>query len=79
MLTINEILFIHPEFFRKDLGRKLLAFTIHHLKAEKVDVNQPKQHAVKIFENFGFKVFKRSDRDDHGKDYPVLRMKHSNE
>ncbi|HEY8510792.1 MAG TPA: GNAT family N-acetyltransferase [Cyclobacteriaceae bacterium] len=59
----------------KGLGRKLMNFAVHELKADKVDVNENNTRAVEFYERFGFDVYERTNKDDQGRDYPLLRMK----
>lgn len=70
-----EMLFISPEYIGIGLGRKLTTFAITKLKADKVDVNEQNKNAVKFYEKLGFKTYERTDKDDQGKEYPLLRMK----
>ena len=69
-----EMLFLSPKYFGKRLGRKLLAFAIDELKADKVDVNEQNTNAVEFYRKFGFKTYERTDKDDQGRYYPLLRM-----
>lgn len=70
-----EMLFFSPEYIGKGLGRKLTDFAFSELKADKVDVNEQNTHAVKFYEKLGFRTYERTDKDDQGKEYPLLRMK----
>lgn len=70
-----EMLFFLPAYIGKGLGRKLTDFAFSELKADKVDVNEQNINAVKFYEKVGFKVFERTDKDEQGKKYPLLRMK----
>ncbi|MEA5406062.1 GNAT family N-acetyltransferase [Arcicella sp. DC2W] len=70
-----EMLFFSPEYIGKGLGRKLTDFAFSELKADKVDVNEQNTSAVKFYEKLGFKTYERTDKDDQGKEYPLLRMK----
>lgn len=70
-----EMLFFLPEYIGKGLGRKLTDFAFSELKADKVDVNEQNINAVKFYEKLGFKIYERTDKDDQGKGYPLLRMK----
>lgn len=70
-----EMLFFSPEYIGKGFGRKLADFALSELKADKVDVNEENSKAVKFYEKLGFKTYERTDKDDQGKDYPLLRMK----
>lgn len=57
------------------LGKKLMNFAISELKAFKVDVNEQNKNAVRFYEGMGFKTYERTDLDDQGNPYPLLRMK----
>ena len=69
------MLFLSPDYIGKKLGMKLLKFAINELKADKVDVNEQNLNAVSFYQKFGFTVFERSELDDQGNPYPILRMK----
>ncbi|MFD2035911.1 GNAT family N-acetyltransferase [Belliella marina] len=70
-----EMLFLSPDYIGKNLGRKLLDFAINDLRADKVDVNEQNEHAVGFYQKFGFVVYERSELDDQGNAYPILRMR----
>lgn len=70
-----EMLFFSPEYIGKGLGRMLIDFAFSVLKADKVDVNEQNTYAVKFYKKLGFKTYERTDKDDQGKEYPLLRMK----
>jgi putative acetyltransferase len=70
-----EMLFFSPEYIGKGLGRKLTDFAFSELQADKVDVNEQNTNAVKFYKKLGFKTYERTDKDDQGKEYPLLRMK----
>lgn len=70
-----EMLFLDPEYFGKGFGQKLLNFAIKELNVNSVDVNEQNTKALKFYQKFGFEIFERTDKDDQGKDYPLLRMK----
>ncbi len=70
-----EMLFFSPEYIGKGLGRKLTDFAFSELKADKVDVNEQNTNAIKFYEKIGFRTYERTDKDDQGKEYPLLRMK----
>lgn len=70
-----EMLFLDPNFFGQRLGSKLLDFSIRQLNADKVDVNEQNQNAVNFYQKFGFQTFERTEKDDQGRNYPLLRMK----
>lgn len=70
-----EMLFLLPDFIGKGLGRYLMNFAIVELGANKVDVNEQNLNAVKFYEKLGFQTYERSEKDDQGNEYPILRMK----
>lgn len=69
-----EMLFIHPDMQRKGLGRRLLGYAIHDLRATKVDVNEQNESALGFYKSFGFRVAGRSERDGLNKPYPLLHL-----
>src|SRR5690606_33670608 len=71
----EEMLFISPEHMGKGIGRILMEFAIDTLKINKVDVNEQNTLAVSFYKKLGFEVYERTDKDDQGRDYPLLRMK----
>jgi putative acetyltransferase len=70
-----EMLFLAPERIGKGLGKTLINFAINELGANKVDVNEQNQNAANFYTKFGFVTYARADKDDEGKDYPILKMK----
>jgi putative acetyltransferase len=69
------MLFVDPEYIGQGLGRKLLLFAINELKADKLDVNEQNTKALKFYQHFGCETVERTDKDDQGRNYPLLRMK----
>jgi putative acetyltransferase len=70
-----EMLFLDPEYIGKGLGKKLLLFAVHELNADKLDVNEQNSQAVAFYQRFGFRTYERTETDDQGRNYPLLRMK----
>lgn len=70
-----EMLFLDPDFFGQGLGKKLLMFALTQLGADKIDVNEQNTNAVEFYRRFGFQTFEKTDTDDQGRNYPLLRMK----
>lgn len=69
-----EALFIHPDWHRKGVGRRLIdhALALHpHLM---VDVNTQNPGAVAFYEALGFLEVGRSPVDHAGKPYPLIHM-----
>lgn len=69
-----EMLFLDPKYFGQRLGFKLLDFAVKKLNANKVDVNEQNTKSVIFYKKYGFKTFARTDKDDQGRDYPLLKM-----
>ena len=70
-----EMLFLDPLFFGQGLGKKLMAFALTELQADKVDVNEQNLNSVNFYKKLGFETYERTEKDDQGKQYPLLRMK----
>ena len=70
-----EMLFLHPDYFRKGIGRELVQRACRELAVEYVDVNEQNPEAARFYERMGFYTFRRDDTDDRGNPFPVLRMK----
>lgn len=70
-----EMLFIDPDFFGKGMGKQLMTFAIAVLHADKVDVNEDNTEAVGFYKHLGFEVYERTEKDDQGNDYPLLKMR----
>lgn len=70
-----EMLFLHPDHFRKGLGRMLVQQAFEKLGVEYVDVNEQNPDAKFFYERMGFEVFKRNELDSEGRAFPILEMK----
>lgn len=70
-----EMLFLDPDYIGKGLGKQLMEFALSEHGATFVDVNEQNPNAVAFYQKFGFTTFERTEKDDLGKDYPLLRMK----
>jgi len=70
-----EMLFLDPNYFGKGLGKILMNFAMNELAADKVDVNEQNENAVNFYQHLGFETIERTDKDDQGRNYPLLRMK----
>ncbi len=69
-----EMLFLHPAFFRKGIGKVLIQKAIAEQNVQYVDVNEQNPSAVKFYERMGFRTFRRDSTDDQGNPFPLLRM-----
>lgn len=70
-----EMLFLHPDYFRKGIGRMLIQKAFSELDVQYVDVNEQNPSAVRFYERMGFRTFRRDSTDDQGNPFPILRMK----
>jgi putative acetyltransferase len=70
-----EMLFLDPKYFGQGWGSYLMKFAIKELKVNQVDVNEQNSKAVNFYKKIGFETYERVDKDDQGKNYPLLRMK----
>lgn len=68
------MLFVHPDYRGKQVGKKLLTYSIEKMNVIKVDVNEQNDQAVGFYKRFGFETISRSELDATGKPYPVLHM-----
>lgn len=69
-----EMLFIHPDYRGRRIGKLLLDYSLENLAVTKVDVNEQNEQAVGFYRHCGFEVIGRSDLDSTGKPYPTLHM-----
>lgn len=69
-----EMLFLHPQYFGRQLGLKLLQFSVRELSVTGLDVNEQNTMAVQFYQAAGFEVVDRTETDGQGKSYPLLVM-----
>ncbi|TEY03193.1 GNAT family N-acetyltransferase [Campylobacter sp. US33a] len=70
--TSIQMLFIHPNFFRKNYGTSLVNFAITHFELDKIEVNLDNEKALKFYEKLGFQIYDRYV-DEFG--FVLLKMK----
>ncbi|WP_374443983.1 GNAT family N-acetyltransferase [Epilithonimonas sp.] len=70
-----EMLFLNPDYIGKGLGRQLIDFAFSNFDIRYVDVNEQNPKATEFYQKIGFEIFDRSEKDDLGKPYPILKMK----
>ncbi len=70
-----EMLFLDTPFMKKGFGRKLLTQAIDEFNVEYVDVNEQNPNAVEFYNAMGFSQYDRSELDDQGNNFPILKLK----
>lgn len=70
-----EMLFVAPSHFRKGIGRTLLQYAIDHYQVCYVDVNEQNPDALTFYLQMGFSIYERTDTDNQGNAFPLLKMK----
>lgn len=70
-----EMLFLEPKFIGKGYGKQLMDFSLSELHVNSLDVNEGNANAIEFYKRSGFQVYDRTELDDHGKAYPILKMK----
>ena len=68
-----EMLFLHPDYFRKGIGSALIRKAFSELGVRYVDVNEQNPSAVRFYERMGFRTFRLDSTDDQGNPFPILR------
>src|SRR5262245_4667252 len=68
-------LFIHPDWRRQGIGRRLLEYAVDTLGATEVEVNEQNDQAVGFYLRMGFEVVGRAEQDSTGKPFPLLHMR----
>ena len=69
-----EMLFLDPDYFGRGLGRTLLDYAIQELQANRLDVNAQNEKALRFYLKYGFVEYERTEKDDQGRNYPLIRM-----
>ncbi len=70
-----EMLFVSPDHFRQGTGQRLVRLAIDEYKIRYVDVNEQNPHALAFYRKMGFQVFERTETDEFGNPFPILKMK----
>lgn len=70
-----EMLFIHPDWRGRGVGRQLLRYAIDELGATELDVNEQNPQAVGFYLHMGLEIIGRSELDGMGKPYPLLHLR----
>lgn len=70
-----EMLFVTPEQFNKGVGREFIELALSKFAVEYVDVNEQNPQAVGFYKHMGFEAFERTEFDEQGNPFPILKMK----
>ena len=70
-----EMLFIDPAFIGRGIGHRLVNWAVNENGIRLIDVNEQNTHAVSVYTHWGFRTYDRSETDDQGNPFPILRMR----
>ena len=70
-----EMLFLAPEEQGHGLGKELFQYGAEHFGIREVTVNEQNPRARGFYERMGFCVCQRSELDEQGRPYPILKMR----
>ncbi len=70
-----EMLFLDMPYMKKGYGRKLTTQAINEYQVSFVDVNEQNPNAVEFYKAMGFRQYDRSEFDDQGNNFPILKLK----
>lgn len=70
-----EMLFVHPLYRGKGIGKALTQFAINECHITCVDVNEQNEQAVGFYKKLGFVVVNRNETDGLGRPFPILQMR----
>ena len=70
-----EMLFLLPEERGQGIGKKLMRHAIDKYSVKRLCVNEQNTAELGFYEHMGFKVYKRTERDEQGNPFPLLYMK----
>lgn len=70
-----EMLFVLPDYFGKSIGRQLVELGVSQHGVQYLDVNEQNLQAVGFYKHIGFEVFERTELDEQGNPFPILKMK----
>lgn len=70
-----EMLFVSPTHFGYGFGKLLINLAIKDYHALYVDVNEQNPKAEGFYRHLGFRTFGRTETDEQGNPFPILKMK----
>lgn len=69
------MLFVSPDYFGKGIGRELAELGMARYGVRYVDVNEQNPQAAGFYRHLGFEIFERTELDEQGNPFPILKMK----
>ena len=69
-----EMLFVADNERGKGIGQALIKDGISNDNINELTVNEQNPLAKEFYEHMGFRVYKRTDLDEQGTQYPILYM-----
>lgn len=70
-----EMLFVSPDCLGKVIGKELAKLGIAQYGVRYVDVNEQNPQAAGFYRHIGFEVFERTELDEQGNPFPILKMR----
>lgn len=69
-----EMLFVAPKYIGQHIGSQLMLWAKHE-GIKYIDVNEQNPKAVDIYRHWGFQVYERTENDEQGNPFPILKMR----
>ena len=73
--TRLEMLFVANNERGKGIGKQLLKYGIENYNVNELTVNEQNPSAREFYEHLGFRIYKRTEKDEQGNPYPILYMR----
>lgn len=74
-LATIEMLFVHPNFFRRGYGTALVHYALSTCRVEYVDVNEQNPKAAAFYSHMGFVPVGRDALDPQGRPFPIIHLR----
>ncbi|QHI73510.1 GNAT family N-acetyltransferase [Aminipila terrae] len=70
-----EMLFVQSDCIGIGVGKSLISEAIDKYNVQYVDVNEQNPNAAAFYQHFNFITFERTDFDEQGNPFPILKMR----